>query len=42
VLAKYAKIPDDLWDEILKDVDEDGSGKLNLDEFILMMRKVFK
>lgn len=41
MLANYAHIPDDLWDRVLSDVDEDGSGKLNLDEFIIMMRKVF-
>ena len=41
VLAKYAKIPDDMWERVLRDVDDDGSGKLNLDEFIIMMRNIF-
>jgi Ca2+-binding EF-hand superfamily protein len=41
VLSKYASISDELWDRVLANVDEDGSGKLNLDEFIIMMRNVF-
>ena len=41
VLANYASIPDDLWDDVLRSVDDDASGKINLDEFITMMKNIF-
>lgn len=41
-LASYANIPEDLWDAVLREVDDDASGKINLEEFITMLKNIFR
>lgn len=36
-----ASLRDDLWNELLKEVDQDKNGEVNLAEFVNMMLKVF-
>jgi len=42
VLGKGSQVDDAEWDEILDEVDEDGNGEIDFEEFKIMMLKVLR
>ena len=40
VLCSGQKIDDKVWEEIINEVDGDGNGEIDYDEFVTMMQKL--
>jgi len=40
ILCSGQKIDDKVWDEVIKEVDEDGNGEIDFNEFATMMQKL--
>lgn len=40
VLGEGSNIPDETWNNIIKEVDENGDGEISLEEFVCMMNKL--
>jgi calcium-dependent protein kinase len=40
ILCQGQNIDDAIWDEVIRQVDEDGNGEIDFEEFSLMMRKM--
>jgi Ca2+-binding EF-hand superfamily protein len=33
---------DDIFDQIIRDIDQDGNGEIDIDEFTIMMKSIIK
>ena len=40
--TKDQKIDDLVWDKIIQEVDDDGSGEIDFEEFSIMMKKLME
>ena len=42
MLCSGQKIDDKVWDEVIKEVDADGNGEIDFEEFSTMMEKLLQ